>query len=420
MSTKLIPPKNGEIIVHDFDSRIARSWEMIRAELSPEDVSLIEKYDKAMVRMSLSKTTRHKHLATILSLSRISKKSWSNLSKADAEEMVYKVMNRFSANGKETHTTWDHKKVLKIFVRWHKLGSRDHKEVGDPPETKWIKIKRVGSRVVREQLLTDEDLSKLLRVCINPRDKAFLHVHYEAGTRPSEILSLKVKHVKFDNNGAFIYVDGKTGPRPIRLITSVPNLAKWMDAHPLRDNPEGPLWIITEYTKFGSALSYSAGIGILRRAMNRSGLKKKVNLNLFRHSEATNSAKFMNEAQMRKRHGWSATSKMPANYVHLVSADVDETYLKHFGIKTGKEETAEPPKKCPFCDVYNSPTSEYCYKCARLIDLKKALELEEKTTQLNFNANKLAGKVLVQMLTTGQIPKLGKEEINSLVQCLNL
>ena len=48
------------------------------------------------------------------------------------------------------------------------------------------------------------------------------------------------------------------------------------------------------------------------------------------------------------------------------------------------------------------------------LDLKKAMELEEKANQQNFIANKLAGKILVQMLMTGQIPKLAKNEINSL------
>lgn len=31
----------------------------------------------------------------------------------------------------------------------------------------------------------------------------------------------------------------------------------------------------------------------------------------------------MTEAQLRKRHGWSPESKMPARYVHMINADVD-------------------------------------------------------------------------------------------------
>jgi len=71
-------------------------------------------------------------------------------------------------------------------------------------------LNRVKSGIVREQLITEEDISAMIKSCINPRDKAFFDVHYEAGTRPGEILSLKIKNVKFDNFGAFINVDGKT------------------------------------------------------------------------------------------------------------------------------------------------------------------------------------------------------------------
>ena len=62
--------------------------------------------------------------------------------------------------------------------------------------------------------------------------------------------------MKFDNYGAFINVDGKTGSRPIRLVKSVPNLANWLDNHPQKEDPEAPLWIILEKPKFGLPMNY--------------------------------------------------------------------------------------------------------------------------------------------------------------------
>jgi integrase len=108
--------------------------------------------------------------------------------------MIRNVIDEFGDNlGGETETTRDYKKCLKPFFRWFKLGSRDYREVGDPPELKSIRLKQVKDKIVREQLLTDEDLKKLLDVCAdNARDRAIFDVHYEAGTRPGEILSLKI------------------------------------------------------------------------------------------------------------------------------------------------------------------------------------------------------------------------------------
>ena len=406
--------------IYDYDKRISRTLILIKKELSQENIDLIEQYHNVMITESLSKAVQHKHLQTLLNLSRFLEKNWKDTTKSDIERIISKVVQKYSPDGQETNTTHDHKKVLKIFFRWLKLGSRDFKDVGNPEETKWIRLRPVSSNIVREQLLTDEDLTKILRACINPRDKAFFDVHYEAGTRPCEILSLRVKHVKFDNYGAVIHVDGKTGPRPIRLVRSVPNLAKWIDEHPFNDDPEAPLWIILERPKYGDPMTYHTANAMLKRAIKRTELKKHVNLKLFRHSEATNSAKFLNEAQMRIRHGWTPSSKMPENYVHLVNADVDEAYLKHLGIKPKEEEKVNVPKICHICKMSNSPESELCNKCGRPLDLQKALELEEKANQQNFMTNKIAGKVLVQMLMTGEIPKLPKDEINSIIKSLNL
>jgi len=104
-----------------------------------------------------------------------------------------------------------------------------------------------------------------------------------------------------------------------------------VDNHPQKEDPEAPLWVILEKPKFGLPMNYHTATGLLRRTMKRAGINKHINLKLFRHSEATNSVKFMTEAQMKIRHGWTNDSKMPANYVHLVNADVDEAYLKHLG-----------------------------------------------------------------------------------------
>lgn len=407
-------------MIHPYDRRITCTLKLIERELSDANVILIKNYDRELVNNSLAKATRLKHLQILLNLSRMVKKDWNQVTKQDISDLVYHIMQTYSESGQESSVTWDHKKILKIFFRWFKLDSREFRLVGDPEETRSVKLRPVKSKIVREQLLTEDDIKKLLTACrANPRDRAMLDVHYEAGTRPGELLSLKIKHVKFDNLGAVIHVDGKTGPRPVRIVRSTPNLATWIDLHPFKENPEAPLWIILEKTKFGQPVNWSTARAILARACERANLPKQVNLKLFRHSEATNSAKFFNEAQMRIRHGWTSTSKMPANYVHLVSADVEEAYLKHLGIKTGNEEKVELPKICHICKKPNPVESSICNSCGKALDVKKAIESEEKLKEQNFNTNKIALKLLLKMLQTGQIPEVSNTEMESLIQILN-
>ena len=366
--------------VYDYDNLLTSVSTLLKRDLSQNNVKLIEKYDMTMVNASLSKATRHKNLKMVLSLSRLLQKDWMDVTKDDIESLVWKIMNQYgNDNGQETNTSWDHKKVLKLFFRWLKLGSREKNEVGDPPETKNVKIRKVKDKIVREDLLTEDDRTKLLYACgENARDRALIDCHFEAGTRPGEILNLQIKHVKFDKYGAILHVDGKTGARPIRLVKSTPNLANWLSVHPNKDDSSAPLWPNIGYQNHGEPMTYAAARQMITRRCRMANISKHVNLNLFRHSEATITANFMTEAQMRKRHGWTADSRMPARYVHLVNADVDAAIFEHLGIETKEKEDKNVPKICQVCEIPNSPESKICSKCGKPLDLETAHKIDEQ------------------------------------------
>jgi len=361
-----------------YKSRIASQKRELKKIVSSAEYRLLEKYETIMINEALADATRCKQFETILSLSRLlSKKSWLSLTIDDIDTLVTNVMRSYSDNGKETNTTYDHKKILKIFFRWIKLGSRSFRDVGNPPELKHVKQKQVAEKIVREELITETDIKNMLQACNNLRDKALLHVHYEAGTRPGELLSLQIKHVKQDQYGMIIAVDGKTGARPIRLIESVPSLSKWLSDHPFKDNPESPLWTNFSKNTYGKRMTHATATKILYRACRKAGINKHVNLKLFRHSEATRTATFMTEATLRKRHGWSPTSKMPAKYAHINQTDVEDAILGQYGIKKQKDRVKRIPIICPGCKNLNSFDAEICDNCSKPLSLEKALELEE-------------------------------------------
>ena len=388
MSLKTVKKKG----IHDYDSIMKGIKKQIQNELSAENVELISQYDMEMVRQSIAVATRQKHLRTLLGLSRLLRKDWKDVSKNDIEKLVYNIMQNYSdPSGKETNYSYDHKKILKIFFRWMKLGSREFAEVGDPPETVRVRMRKVRDKIIREDLLTEDDISRLLFACgENARDRALIDCHYEGGTRPGEILSLQIKHVKFDKYGTTLHVDGKTGPRTVRLIKSTPNLANWLSIHPFKDDPDAFVWINLTKNLYGEQLNYPAARAMFSRRAKMAHLEKRVNLNMFRHSEATNSAKFMTEAQLRKRHGWSPESKMPAKYVHLINADVDAAIFEHLGIETKEKEEKNLPKICQICEVPNPSNAKICSKCGKPLDLATSIELDEKNqTQITQQNQKI-------------------------------
>jgi integrase len=225
-----------------FSEKIEGSKKRIKELMSQEEYAILEKYEIEMVKSSLADGTKAKNYDEILGLTRMLKGNWLDVNQDDIDSLVVSIMNRYSDNGKETNSTSDKKRFLKIWFRFVRLGSRSFKRVGDPVETHGLEIKSIDSKITRMQLITPEEKKKLLDACTNLRDKCLIDVHYDAGTRIGEILSVQIKHVKNDKIGYRIAVDGKTGSRPIRILESSTSLARWLESHPHRDNPEAWLF----------------------------------------------------------------------------------------------------------------------------------------------------------------------------------
>jgi len=376
--------KDKEWDIHNYNHSIDLILKSAKRDLPKRNYELLCDYDKSMVRTALSKATRTKHLQTILTESKMINKEWKDVLRADVDELVFKIMETYAdSKGQESYSSYDMKKILRIFFRWMKTGNRKKKanEI-DPYEVQGIELKTVKDKIVREDLLDDDgdDLEKLLKACgDNARDRAFIDVHAEAGTRPGETLSLRIKDVKTDDNGAVINVIGKTYARPVRLIRSVPNLLAYLQNHPYRTTPDAPLWIMIDPDDYGKPMTYVSARAMVLRRVKNAKMTKKIYLNLFRHSEATKLANFMTEAQLRKRHGWTATSKMPARYVHMVNSDVENAIFEHYGIKKKEETKPDAPVKCQFCDMFNPHDSEICSKCTKPLNLEVAIKQDEET-----------------------------------------
>lgn len=104
--------------IYDYDARISRTLVLIQNEVSQKNQEIIQKYDDLMLCASMAKATRHKHMQTILNLTRYLNKDWDVATKNDIENLVVEIVRRYANdNGQETYTSYDHKKILKIFFR---------------------------------------------------------------------------------------------------------------------------------------------------------------------------------------------------------------------------------------------------------------------------------------------------------------
>jgi site-specific recombinase XerD len=139
------------------------------------------------------------------------------------------------------HTVEDYIMAVKRFYKFVVYGNVD-RDTPFPDSVKWLRKSTKPNERTTPEFLTDKEVESMIKVANHLRDKTMLSVGYEAGLRASELLTMSVGDVIFDDLGARIKVKGKTGERTIRLICSSSLLSRYLETHPFKESPSMPLW----------------------------------------------------------------------------------------------------------------------------------------------------------------------------------
>lgn len=114
-----------------------------------------------------------------------------------------------------------------------------------PEEVRWLKTGWNTEPTVTDQdLLTEDEIKRMVEACRETRDKAFIGLLRDSGGRIGEIRALRVGDIDFDATGAWANIPrGKTGQRRVRVVTFAAYLREWLKAHPRKDDREAPLFV---------------------------------------------------------------------------------------------------------------------------------------------------------------------------------
>lgn len=368
--------------VYCYKKRIKSCIKKIKNSIIDEESKqkILEFYKECVVR-GYSKARIVKYLDTLERIARDLGKPLMQAKKEDIVNLVAKIEQR-------NYSEWtkhDYKVILRVFYRWLR-------ESEYPEEVSWIKIKGSNNSKLPEELLTVEEVNKLIASADHLRDKAFISTLYESGCRIGELLCLQIKHVQFDNLGAVLLVNGKTGQRRVRVIASAPRLYQWVENHPLKKDSNAPLWITIGTNSRYKVWNYGTAKEVIKKIAKKARIRKRVYPHLFRHSRATHLANHLTEAQMKQYFGWAQSSKMASVYVHLSGRDVDNALLKLNGIQIDdkKEEEQFKVVVCPRCKAKNSPDAKFCFHCGMCLDTKNAVGID----QLREKADKLMNELV--------------------------
>jgi len=347
-------------------------------EILPENKNLIFDFQRYLEINDYTDSRIYKYLVTLPKLAEQLNIPFNSATKEDIEKLVLWVNRR----RKIGDTTKLHYRImLKRFYKWLN-GDEEY-----PQCVKFIKTtEKVYNKKLPKNMLNPQDLENLLKGAISPRNRAFIIFLWETGGRAEEILTLKVGDIEDHKQGMKVVVKGKKGSRRLMLIESVPYILDWLKSHPNREDENAPLWINIGAKNNGEPVKYNAMLKMLKLTAKKIGLKKPVHFHNFRHSRATYMANKFTESQLCEWFGWVQGSRVPARYVHLSGRDIDDAYLKMYGIKESeKDENEDKLKiiKCPRCGFDNGSVHKYCGRCGMTLDLKTAMKEKNLTDKLD-------------------------------------
>jgi integrase len=365
--------------IYDYKKRLEKVEKMVRnSSISEKSKKIIFDYEKQMFIREFSIPRIERCTYIIGKISEKLDKDLDCLEKEDIEGFLGWIQRQ----DVKDWTKYTYKQIFKTFLK--RLGKNDLASL--------IVLKTVRNKI--PDIFTRQEILKMIEFARQPMDKALIAALYETGCRIGELAGLQIKNVHFDNYGAILIVDGKTGMRRIRVIFSAPYLSAWLEMHPKKLDPNAPFWV-----KFGrngkisgleedpcEQLMYPALTMRIKRTAKRAGIKKRVYNHLFRHTSATEKSEILTSAQMCEYFGWTQGSKMTQIYVHLSGRNMDDTLLKAYGItkeNTPKEKDLAPIQ-CSRCGTVNGATGKFCYKCGAALDIIAAINVDKERASLTM------------------------------------
>ncbi|MDH7510055.1 MAG: tyrosine-type recombinase/integrase [Methanolinea sp.] len=290
------------------------------------------------------------------------------------------------------NTIADHVVILKQFLLW-----MIENQYINLPEKKIKAIKNPSKDWLTKtaaDILTPEEIQKILDACRNSRDRALIMTLYEGGFRAGEVGRLTWGDLKNDSKGIAVNIDFKTGiPRYIRLVMAKRYIAEWRADYPLMITPESPVFL----NIYKRPLTWAGMRKQTEEIAKRAGITKHITPHLFRHSRITHLIQEGAKESVIKLMMWGTlNTDMFATYAHLSGRDIDREISRLYGLEedpNAKEHARLEPRICPACNLINPPGEDYCRGCMEALS-EEAIADEESIRRFVISRPRMFRKYL--------------------------
>jgi integrase/recombinase XerD len=311
---------------------------------------------------------------------------------------------------------------VKVFYKWLLGNDEDYPDI-----VRWMRAPEENNKeILPKDLLTFEEINRMIEAASNPRDKAIISLLYDSGIRPGELENMKRKDVELADNltTGKIHVNGKTGEREVPIFFSAVYLAAYINGLEKNGNDdEKPLWhaIGTWSKKLDRPIYQGAIRKMLQETAEKAGIKKHIKMYLFRHSRLTDYAKSIPESLLKKFAGHAPSSEATSTYIHLSGRDLEDALSEVNGINKveKKEEKKVENPLCPRCKTANMPDALYCSKCTSPMTITVAMsqieqDKEQKKLISDMIKNGIRKEIASVFVNTYKYAEKHKKKVKSL------
>jgi hypothetical protein len=289
-----------------------------------------------------------------------------------------------------------------------------------------LKRKELSSYKPSDMWSPEEDLL-FYKYVPSKRDRCFHAMSRDLSARPHEILGLNVKDVMnftpVDTPGGKgqytdVVVNGKTGPRSLPLIQSIPYIKDWLDDHPSRNNPDAPLFVTfsaqsngrkrldasglygvySDYKKhFFPRLLEDPAIPSEDKDAIKALLAKRWNPYVRRHTGNTEKSAMLTGSEFEQYGGWAPGSKQRQVYTHYLGNESAKKLRKVYGIDPQNSGPSSvellSPKTCPNCKEGNTADARFCANCRLVLRYDVYNEVVQKQQEKDREIQTLQQKL---------------------------
>ncbi len=242
------------------------------------------------------------------------------------------------------------------------------KNIGKPEIADWLTVKRPKETLRSDEILTADDVNKMIEVTDSAYWKCLLALMYETGARINELLTLKYSDFLETDKGIVLTITTYKTNAGFRKMLIPLSENYFINLRESTEHKNDSL-IFNLDNKLPQTL-YRWVFDVVLEIGRRARITKPCNPHAFRHARATDECrKGTQEAIIRKMLGWKPTSSMIARYQHLNDDDIIESQSN--GIKTAKRTELKIIEKADITPVYEALREENQELKARLDDMEQ-------------------------------------------------